>query len=385
VRVARTVIDVAVGRRRLLLGAAAAAAGAVVGGGATFAVSQVSRNRYAIPQADLFGSASPTASADPSPTGSPTPTASPTVEPGAGIAGPLNILLAGIDTRIGVPDWEPHADSVMIVHVPAGLQRAYLFSLPRDLVVDIPAFAPSGYRGGRTKLTHAMSYGSRRGRRKPSPTQGFQLLAQTVSRYTGIRRFDAGAVLTFYGYVRLIDALGGVDLYVDQRVASMHRRPDGSMRTLRGGGYVGPQMVYPVGIRHLTGWQALDYARQRYIPGGDYSRQRHQQQLMKATLRTVMEGGLASDPLRMDRVLDVLGDTLIFDGRGRSPIDYAYALRRLRADTLTLVGLPGSGVGGGGSYQGEALTAVGRGFITALRTGRADAYLRANPSLVVRR
>jgi LCP family protein required for cell wall assembly len=383
--VARTVIDVVAGRRRFLLGAAAAAAGVVVGGGATFAVSQVARNRYAIPQADLFGSATASASPEPSPPGSPTPSPSPTVEPGAGITGPLNILLAGVDTRLKKLDWEPHADSVMLVHVPAGLERAYLFSLPRDLVVDIPAFKPSGYGGGRTKLTHAMSYGSRRGRRRPSAAQGFQLLAKTVSRYTGIARFDAGAVLTFYGYVRLIDALGGIDLYVDQRVASMHRRPNGQMRALRGGSYVGPQMVYPVGTRHLTGWQALDYARQRYLPGGDYTRQRHQQQLMKATLRAVMEGDLASDPLRMDAVLDRLGDTLVFDGRGRTPIDYAYALRRLRAETLTLVSLPGGSVGGGGSYRGEALRPVGRQFIAELRAGRADAYLRANPSLVVRR
>jgi polyisoprenyl-teichoic acid--peptidoglycan teichoic acid transferase len=98
-----------------------------------------------------------------------------------------------------------------------------------------------------------------------------------------------------------------------------------------------------------------------------------------------MKSNLASDPLRMDAVLDTLGDTLVFDGRGRSPIDYAYALRRLRADDLTLVSLPGSGVGSGGSYRGEALKPVGRQFIAELRAGRADAYLRANPSLVVRR
>ena len=47
--------------------------------------------------------------------------------------------------------------------------------------------------------------------------------------------------------------------------------------------------------------------------------------------------------------------------------------------------LPGSGVGSGGSYAGEALRPVGRSFISALRTGRAEAFLGANPSLVVKR
>jgi LCP family protein required for cell wall assembly len=370
-------------RRRLLLAAATGVAGVLVGGGATFAVSQVTRNT-ATP--DLFGDAStptPTPSRTASATAEPTP--SPTVEPGAGIKGPLYVLFAGIDTRAAVPGWQPHADSVLVLNVAAGLDRGYLFSLPRDLVVDIPAFAPSGYGGGHTKLTHAMSEGSQRGRGQPSPEQGFQLLAKTVSRYTGIARFDAGAVITFSGYIHLINALGGVDIYVDQTVASHHKRPDGTNRPLVGGQYVGPQKVYQPGTQHMAGWQALDYARQRYTAGGDYSRQRHQQQLIRAMLRRAEGANLVTNLLRMRQVLHILGDDLIFDGRGRSVIDFAYALRRLTPASLTLVSLPGSGIGSGSAYRGEALKPVGRQFIAELRKGRADAFLAKNPTLVVRR
>jgi LCP family protein required for cell wall assembly len=303
------------------------------------------------------------------------------------ITGPLNILLVGVDTRVNIPGWEPHADAVLILHVTKSLDRAYLFSLPRDLVVDIPAFPKAGFPGQRTKLTHAMSYGSRVPGKKnaPNTAQGFQLLATTVSRYTGIARFDAGAVLTFSGFDNLVDALGGVDIYVDQRVPSKHRRPDGVLRPLGTGGYVGPQMVYEPGQRHLNGWQALDYARQRYIPGGDYARQRHQQQLIRAITQKVLSQDLARDPMRLDRVLRALGKTLIFDGRGRRVIDFAYALSGLRANAITLVGLPGRGVGSGSSYRGEQLDPVGRKFIAELRAGRADAYLAAHPTLVVKR
>lgn len=59
-----------------------------------------------------------------------TPTPSPTPEPGAAITGPLNLLLVGVDTRVSEPDWEPHADAVLIMHVTKELDRAYLFSLP---------------------------------------------------------------------------------------------------------------------------------------------------------------------------------------------------------------------------------------------------------------
>ncbi|MER7439735.1 LCP family protein [Micromonospora avicenniae] len=336
----------------------------------------------------LVGGPSPERGAAPvTPSATNTPTAtpsSPPPPPGADITGPLNLLLVGVDTRVSVPGWEPHADAVLVLHVPRGLGRAYLFSLPRDLLVDIPAFPKAGYRGGRTKLTHAMSYGSRvPGRAKqPSAAQGYELLRSTVSGYTGLR-IDAGAVVTFAGFDRLVDSLGGVDIYVDQRVASRHRQPDGRHRESAPGGYTGPQMVYEKGNRHLTGWQALDYARQRYIPGGDYSRQRHQQQLIRALVGKILDQGLARDPDRVQQVVDALSDTLIYVG-GRKLIDVAYALGGLPADRFALVGLPGRSVGSGGGYRGEQLTSVGRRFLTELRAGRADAYLAKNPSLRIK-
>lgn len=322
----------------------------------------------------------------PSRSATPSPPASPTPEPGADITGPLTILLVGVDTRISVPGWEPHSDAVLLLHVTRDLRHAYLFSLPRDLVVDIPAFAPAQFPGRRTKLTHAMSYGSRvPGKpRSPDTAQGFRLLQQTVSRYTGIRRFDAGAVLTFGGMTKLVDALGGVDLTIDQRVASKHRQPDGKHRAAVGGEYVGPQMVYQPGRRHLVGWQALDYARQRYIAGGDYARQRHQQQLIRAIVAKAVDRGLARDADRLDAVVQALGQALIPVTGGRRIIDFAYALSRLPASGITLVSLPGHGVGQGSGYRGEALEPIGGRFLAELRAGRIDAFLTAHPELVIK-
>ncbi|HEX5597370.1 MAG TPA: LCP family protein [Micromonosporaceae bacterium] len=315
----------------------------------------------------------------------PSPSPSPTPEPGADITGPLNILLVGIDTRISVPGWQPHADAVLIMHVTESLDRAYLFSLPRDLVVEIPAFPKAKFSGERTKLTHAMSYGSRVPGKPKSPdtAQGLELVTKTVSKYTGIKEFDAGAVVTFQGFQKLVDAVGGVDLYIDQRVVSRHRRPDGKHREPGRGGYVGPQMVYEKGLRHLTGWQALDYARQRYTAGGTYARERHQQQLIKAIVEKILSQELAGDPARLGAALQALGETLTFDGRDQTVIDFAFALSGLRPEAITLVSLPGHGVGSGGNYRGEELDKVGRQFITELRAGRADAFLAAHPKLLV--
>ncbi|MFF5072234.1 LCP family protein [Micromonospora olivasterospora] len=367
-------------RRRWRLVLAVLAAVALVTGGATVAARLVADHEPRPGATPVTAAPTPSA-AEPSPTPSPTP------PPGAGITGPLNLLLVGVDTRVSVPGWEPHGDAVLIAHVPKGLDRAYLFSLPRDLLVDIPAFPPARYKGGRTKLTHAMSYGSRvpgkRGR--PSTAQGYELLRSTVSGYTGLR-FDAGAVVTFQGLRKLVDAVGGVDLYVDQRTPSLHRRPDGRHRDPApgGGGYVGPQMVYEKGERQLSGWQALDYARQRYIAGGDYARQRHQQQLIRALVRKIQAEELARQPERVEQVVAALGDTLTYAG-GPRIVDLAYALGGLPADRMVLVGLPGDSVGSGGAYRGEQLEPVGRGFLTALKAGRVDRYLAGHPELVVRR
>ncbi|MDT5031881.1 MAG: polyisoprenyl-teichoic acid--peptidoglycan teichoic acid transferase [Actinoplanes sp.] len=318
------------------------------------------------------------------PAASATDSASPAPSPGADITGPLDLLLLGVDTRVTVPDWQPHSDAIMLLHLEAGLDSGYLYSLPRDLRVAIPAYAPAGFPGGRYKLTEAMSRGAKvPGSDKANVKQGYELLTKTIEKYTGITTFQAGAILNFGGLSKLVDTLGGVTITVDQKVVSIHRRPDGTMRTMQagGGGYVGPQAVYLPGTRKLVGWQAIDYARQRYTPGGDYTRQRHQRQIVRAILGQARTAGLAEDQGKLQSVITALGETLVYVG-GRSPIEYAYALRHLDPAKLTLVQLPGTSVGNGSGYLGEQLTSVGKGFLKAVSKDGAAAFLSAHPSLV---
>nr|WP_308439978.1 LCP family protein [Asanoa iriomotensis] len=312
------------------------------------------------------------------------------VEPESDIKGPLNILLVGIDPREETQ--LPLADSIMIMHVPDGLDRGYLFSLPRDLVVDIPAFPKSGYKGGEDKLNAAMARGSQvPGGGKPDRAKGFELLSKTVSAYTGIERFDAGAIVNFSGFKKIVDAMGGVTMTVDQDVVySEHMTPEGKHRPNNGCGcehpYYGPRAKYVKGTHKFNGWQALDYVRQRYgVKDGDYGRQRHQQQFVKAMAQQALSKDVLTDFPKLDRVIRAAGESLVFNGRGHSVAEFALALRHMREDSITMIKLKGGTVrNSSGSYAGEALQPEAKQFFAAIKAGTADAYIAAHPEMVNR-
>ena len=367
-------------KRSTRIGAIIAGVVVLLGGGIFFAINSFTSDlNNAIPQTNLFGSQSPSAGATPGASASPTPA-------GLEIPGALNILIVGVDTRTYVKGWVPHADAVMIMHIDPDHTHVYLTSLPRDLLVNIPAFAPSHFGGEVSKLTHAMAFGSMIPGKLPVEASGFQLLAQTVSNYTGIKTWNGGAVLTFQGLKNIVDKIGGIDLYVDERTVSIHLQPNGAVRPECDScdhNASGPQAVYKVGTMHMVGWQALDYARQRYIDGAAYARERHQRQIIKAMIAKILTTNYMTSPGALIKLFRTLGTDLLFDGRGHQAIDFAYTLRHVTPGSITLVGLPGGSDYSGGSYQGEDLvTSISTPFFAALRNNQAGAFLKAHPTLI---
>jgi LCP family protein required for cell wall assembly len=234
----------------------------------------------------------------------------------ATVSGPLNYLLVGSDRRAGSPDADQRSDTIMIAHFSAGLDRAYLVSVPRDLLVEIPANTATGYAGGTDKINAAFQIGN-------GGRDGTQMLSVTLSRLTGVR-FDGAAIIDFSGFRQVIDLLGGVEMCVDTEVRSIHTGT-----------------VFNSGCREMDGAQALDYARQRYdLPGGDYDRQRHQQQLLRAILDRVTDADLMTKPKKLDQVIRGVGSSLTVDTNGLRTEDLIFALRGLGPDDLSGVQLP---------------------------------------------
>ncbi|MEV1333438.1 LCP family protein [Micromonospora costi] len=284
------------------------------------------------------------------------------LDPGArtarpNLSGPLNYLLIGTDKRPNDTPSEQRADTILVVHVPAGLREAYLVSIPRDLLVAIPA--GHGYGGGQDKINAAYEHGG-------GGRSGAQLLSATLTRMTGIR-FDGAALIDFSGIRKVVDLLGGVRMCVDREVRSIHTN-----------------RVFSPGCRQMNGAEALDYVRQRYdLPGGDYDRQRHQQQLLRALLDRAGESNLRNNPVKLDQVIRAVGESLTVDTNGAPLDDLVFALRGLPSNALQGIQVP--------SYP-QVIDEVsyvvldngGNGLFQAVSGARMPDWARGNPRWVVR-
>jgi LCP family protein required for cell wall assembly len=270
------------------------------------------------------------------------------------LTGPLNYLLIGSDLRSFDPGGGQRSDTIVVVHIPEGLKKAYLISVPRDLLVDIPADPDTGYAGGRDKINAAFQYG------QASPA----LLSQTLTDLMGIK-FAGAAIVQFGGFKKVVDTLGGIEVCVDENVTSIHT------------GY-----QFKVGCQTMDGAQALDYARQRYdLPDGDYDRQRHQQQILKAIAQKVTDAGLVTNPIKLDQVIRAIGGALTVDTNGASLEDTVLAMRNLRPSDLVGVKVPSHADNiDGTSYA--VLDPPSDGLFDALRDGTLDQWAAANPSYV---
>jgi polyisoprenyl-teichoic acid--peptidoglycan teichoic acid transferase len=267
------------------------------------------------------------------------------------VKGAKNILLVSLDTR---PSWskshEPsRSDSIIIMHIPADHSTAYMLSIPRDTLIDIPAYdnGVQKYGGGANKVNSAFAFGSRGLDGDKAIQHGTKLLALTIQKKFGIVP-DAAAIIDFSGFKQIMNVLGKVCMYVDEDVTSIHvgkKVSDGSFavpyKTDSAGAH--PRKVpgtiankYTVGNHCFTPTEALDYARQRDLLSkgdSDYGRQRHQQQLLKAIMKQTVSKGFSS-PAKLPSLLDAVGKAMVIDKGGIGLEDWALSMKDINPDHL---------------------------------------------------
>ncbi len=203
----------------------------------------------------------------PPPPGEPTPTLSldVTPQPWDGKSR-VTVLVLGLDFR----DWEaglgaPRTDSMMLLTIDPITRTAGMLSIPRDLWVEIP-----GFRHQRINTAYPSGEINR------LPGGGPGLAMRTVEEVVGVP-IQYYAVIEFSTFERMIDEIGGIDVYVPQTIKIS---PIGRLSFWLEGGKG----------HHLDGAEALAYARVRKGSGsgGDFGRAERQQQVALAIIDRVV-------------------------------------------------------------------------------------------------
>jgi len=132
----------------------------------------------------------------------------------------------------------------------------------------------------------------------------------------------------------------------------------------------------------MPGWEALDYARQRYgLKNGDYDRQRHQQQLIKAMAKKASSSGVLTNPLKVKSLISAAGKAFVLDTGGVPVADFMFTLKGVAANDLVLLRTNNGTFAGNGRGR-EALNAESRTMFDAVRADKLADFIIANPGVV---
>jgi LCP family protein required for cell wall assembly len=249
-------------------------------------------------------SPSPTSTPDPgtpSPEATPTPTPVPTPTPPPAWAadGRLNVLLIGSDAGPG--RWSQRADAVILVSVDIATGRIAAFSVPR-YTTNVPLPEPAASAFPCRCLTEPINALFVFANENPSlfpgegDLKGWLAVSGAVEALFGVQ-LDGMAVADLNGFVRMVDAVGGITLDIGAEVYDA-QYPDPN-------GVDIVEIYFPVGVQRLDGWHALAYARTRH-QDGDVNRMRRQQEVIRALGHELSCNLL----LNLPSVLAVARDTL---------------------------------------------------------------------------
>jgi len=175
----------------------------------------------------------------------------------------MTILAIGTDVRPGQHRYGL-TDVMRAVRVDFQAQRVTALEFPRDLWVKIPGIE-ANLKTDRQKLNTAYAYGS--------PDYGPSLLARTLDLNFGLNA-DHYMVANMNVFAEVVDALGGLDIAIPPGGI------DGRTRTDRS-----PRLVFPEGLQHLNGEQALTLARLRNV--SVFARAEHQNMVLCALRKKI--------------------------------------------------------------------------------------------------
>jgi len=186
----------------------------------------------------------------------------------------IHVLFVGLDRD------PPHrSDTVMLANLDLRTLQARVLSVPRDLRVRLP-------EGSYDKLAHAYVYGQQHG------GAGAEWVESSLHDLLGVE-VPYYVLINFDGFVKLVDALGGVDIDVEKPLKYV----DHAQNLV---------IDIPEGRQHMDGEKLLKYVRFRHDAMGDIGRMQRQQKAMRAVLSTLKKRGAYR---KLPSVLSALSET----------------------------------------------------------------------------
>ena len=186
------------------------------------------------------------------------------IENYASVDQPFTVLLMGVDSTASTLKSSAsfNGDTLMLISFNPNTLNATVFSIPRDTYVPIACL-----NGDSSKINSSGAYGTK-------------CVINTVQNLTGIN-IDYYVKVDFQGVIDLVNAVGGIDVVVPEKVNFCESNQYRSMRQE-------DLICINEGPQHMTGEQALAFSRHRKtLPAGDFQRVQHQQLVVEGTAKAV--------------------------------------------------------------------------------------------------
>lgn len=283
--------------------------------------------------------------------------------PGSETDGAVDILLVGSDSRTdaqgnplseeesamlyaGDEDEAENTDTIMLIRVPNDGSSATAVSIPRDTYIHDGDYGNLKINGvyGAHKMNaeqELMDSGLENEKQieERSKEAGREGLIEAVAELTGID-VDHYAEVGLLGFVLLTDAVGGVDVCLNEAVDE----------PLSGA-------KFPAGRQTVDGAEALSFVRQRHgLPRGDLDRIVRQQAFMASMVNEVLKAGTLTSPSKLSGMAQAVERSVVID-EGWDVMSFATQLQNLAGGNVTFTTIPVTSINGVGDY-GESVVTI---------------------------
>lgn len=242
--------------------------------------------------------------------------------------GGVNILLVGSDTRVGqgeeFGEGSPDADGTlndvnMLFHLSEDHSHASVVSIPRDTLVDTPACTNDD--GQQVSERYGVMMNS------ILDEGGMGCIVATVEEMSGLD-IQYAAMITFRGVIEMSNAVGGVDVCVEQPIEDT---------------YVG--LSLDAGTHSLQGEDALKFLRTRHGvgDGSDLARITNQQVFLSSLFRTVKSNETLTNPTKLYGIARAATQNMTLSSNMNNIdtlVSLASALAQVPNDAMAFVRLP---------------------------------------------